>query len=128
MLLRKDFIGYRIDEDASAKLTALARSLEDMRGAARAVGVQATLIARRNIPRLSGRLRRSVRTVLRPNMTTVVVGGGRILYAEVQERGWRGHNIEGTYYMRRTSEAMQRKAPRTYAEELSKLISREGLR
>lgn len=95
----------RIDVDGLNEVLSafkvLTHEVSDLDDAFRNIGENTVREARARAPMLTGRLAGSIQATNGNNEVTITAGSG-LEYAEVQEFGWPGHNIEGSHYMYRS--------------------------
>lgn len=114
-------------EDVARRFARLGFKASDLRGAFSAIGNEIVADARARAPRRSGRLAGNIRAGLGKTRATVSAGSGSLLYAGVQEYGWRGHGIEAQPYLRPAADQKAEEAARLLAREMQRLIDSAGL-
>jgi hypothetical protein len=94
------------DDAVARQLRGLADDLDDPAGLDQVADVAGEAVAR-EIPRKSGRLAGSRRTVRIRSKAIVVVGGGTVAYAGPINYGWRRRNIEPAGFLEAGDRAIQ---------------------
>lgn len=112
--------------EVAAALHRIAGGVADLTPPHRDAGAELTGIAQELAPVETGALVRSIRA--QANATGVVVeAGDGLAYAQVQNRGWPAHNIEGTHYLDRAEEQAAQVTEKHIETHLDRVIRAAGL-
>jgi len=114
-------------EEVAGRFARLGFQASDLRGAFKTIGDEIVKDARSEAPKRSGRLAGNIRAGLGKTRATVSAGSGSLLYAGVQEYGWRGHGIEPQPYLRPAADENAERAARILVAEMNRLIRSAGL-
>lgn len=108
-------------------LQAMGVEVDDLKDAMASIAAKGARVAARFAPLRSGALRRSIRGNRAKGRAVVAAGGGRVVYAGVQNYGWPKRNIPATGFMQRTDAAMRPVALAELEKNVDKLIREKGL-
>lgn len=112
--------------EVAAALHRIAGGVADLEPPHRSAGSELEGIARELAPVESGALVRSIHAQASAAGVVVEAGAG-LDYAQVQNRGWAGHNIEGTGYLDRTEDQAERVTTEHVETHLDRVIRAAGL-
>lgn len=103
-------------------------SVGELKTAFGTIAQRAAEIAARYAPRLTGKLRRSIRGNKGKDRAIVTAGSkAREPYAGALNYGWEKRNIKGAEFMQKADDEMAPIAEKEIGEELNKLIRRYDL-
>jgi hypothetical protein len=128
-MTRASYIRVKVTgvDEVIAGLEHLARETSEMRGAFGEIAQVMQSEARSRVPISSGRLARTLRPSVTRKAARLSAGSG-ILYAGVQEYGWRRHNISPQPYIVPGADAAEDDAVRILDREIEREIRFSGFR
>jgi HK97 gp10 family phage protein len=117
----------RVEVDGADRLAATlddaGADLADLQDAGTDAGRLVEREARRRAPKRSGALAASVTvTQVTGQSVRVSAGSGRVVYAGVQENGWRARNIRAHRFMRGALTAQERAVVEAYADQVDDIV------
>jgi hypothetical protein len=112
--------------EVAAALRRIAGDVADLEPPNRAAGAVLVGIAEQLAPVETGALVRSIQAQASAAGLVVEAGAG-LEYAAVQNKGWPGHNIEGTHYLDRAEEQAERVTVGAAESYLDRVIRAAGL-
>jgi hypothetical protein len=112
--------------EVAAALQRLAGDVADLEPPNRDTGDELAGIARDLAPVATARLVKTIRSQATATGVVVEAGAG-LEYAQVQNKGWPGHNIEGTHYFDEAEEQAERVARARTESHLERAVRVSGL-
>lgn len=108
-------------------LAKLARLVADLTPGFDAIGRSVVADARLRSPRKTGQLANSIGLDRGPTYASIHAGGGSVVYAGVQNYGWRRRHIPATQFLTLAADTKADPAAAELAKQIQKRIRESGL-